>query len=249
MGARQWKVAKKISMTKAEMRALEAEKVRLQKVHEEETARTREEAERRAPEVTAAALEEAEKKIKPKTPPEGSCADNLQRLFQGDSTSRMKLDLDSEDLRTREGSSCAPRHCPKGKGRTPQSHRGLPRGTPRTPTPSSPAVMRMNKTAGIAERPRAAGSEWPEQAAEKAAAPFCVRMERAPHLPTAAGKEQRADPCRGLDLNGETWTLTTTWDPAPMPADPASGMDPGGEELQMADCFEDPQAEDLMEHC
>ena len=63
------KVSEGRAKTGAEIRALEAEKARLQRVREEETPRARKEAKRRAAEDTAAAMEEAEKKIKRTTPP------------------------------------------------------------------------------------------------------------------------------------------------------------------------------------
>ena len=71
------KVAEERAKTKAELKGLEEQKAWLQQVREAEAARAREEAERRAAEGTAAAMEEAEGKIKRETPPGGSRVDTL----------------------------------------------------------------------------------------------------------------------------------------------------------------------------
>ena len=59
------------------------EKARLRRAREEEAARARDEAERRAAEATAAAMEEAEKKIKRETPPGGSRVDTFEGSSKG----------------------------------------------------------------------------------------------------------------------------------------------------------------------
>ena len=59
-------------------------------------------------------MDEVKKKIRRKTPPGRSCVDTLQRLFEADSASRMKIKLDTEHSRSSKGSGCAPHHCPKG---------------------------------------------------------------------------------------------------------------------------------------
>ena len=66
------KVAEERAKTGAELAALEAEKARLQQAREAEAARAREEAEGRAAAATAAAMEEAEAKLRRETPPGGS---------------------------------------------------------------------------------------------------------------------------------------------------------------------------------
>ena len=63
------KVAEVRAKTKAELAALEAEKARLRQAREAEAARAREGAERRAAAATAAAMEEAEAKLRRETPP------------------------------------------------------------------------------------------------------------------------------------------------------------------------------------
>ena len=63
------KVAEERARTEAELAALEAEKGRLQQAREAEAARAREEAKRRAAAATAAAMEEAEAKLRRETPP------------------------------------------------------------------------------------------------------------------------------------------------------------------------------------
>ena len=66
------KVAEEGAKTEAELAALEADKARLQQAREAEAARAREEAEARAAAATAAAMEEAEAKLRRETPPGGS---------------------------------------------------------------------------------------------------------------------------------------------------------------------------------
>ena len=102
------------------MRALEAEKAELQRVHEKATSCSHEEAESSAVAPTAAAFEEAERKIKREMPPGGSRMDTLPRLFEEDLASRMKIDLDAEGSQIRKGSSQAPLLRPKGKRKTPK---------------------------------------------------------------------------------------------------------------------------------
>ena len=63
------KVAEAKAKNEAELRALEAEKAWLQQQREREAARAHEEAERGAAEATAAAMKEAERKIRRQTPP------------------------------------------------------------------------------------------------------------------------------------------------------------------------------------
>ena len=63
------KVAEERAKTEAELAALEAEKARLQQAREAEAARAREQAEGRAAAATAAAMEEAEAKLRGETPP------------------------------------------------------------------------------------------------------------------------------------------------------------------------------------
>ena len=53
-------------------------------------------------------MEEAEKKIKRKTPPEGSGVDTLRRRFKGACASKMKIHVDAEDSKSNEGTSRAP---------------------------------------------------------------------------------------------------------------------------------------------
>ena len=99
---------------------MEAEKAGLQKQREQEAAGAHEEVERRAAEATAAALEEAEKKIRRETPPGGSRLDTLRRFFEGGPASRTKINLDAENSRSSEDSGPATRPRRKGKERTPE---------------------------------------------------------------------------------------------------------------------------------
>ena len=86
------KVTEEKAKTEAELAALEAQKAQLLQAREAEAARAREEAEARAAAATAAAMEEAEAKLRHETPPGGSRVETLRRLFEGDASSRMKLD-------------------------------------------------------------------------------------------------------------------------------------------------------------
>ena len=86
------KVAEERAKTEAELAALEADKARLQQARKAEAARAREEAEARAAAATAAAMEEAEAKLRRETPAGGSRVETLRKLFEGDASSRMKLD-------------------------------------------------------------------------------------------------------------------------------------------------------------
>ena len=92
-----------------------------------------------------------------------------------------------------------------------------------TPTPSSPAAIGMDDTAGIAKSQRAARREYPKPVAEEATMPLQVRLQRVLHPPIAAGRAPPPDPSRDLDPEGETWTLTTTWNSL---SHPTSGVDP-----------------------
>ena len=100
------KVAEERATTEAELVALEAEKTRLQQAREAEAAPAREDAERRAAAATAAAMGEAEAKLRGEAPPGGSRAETLRRLFQGDASSKMTLDL--EEVNTGSSGSSGP---------------------------------------------------------------------------------------------------------------------------------------------
>ena len=84
------KVAEERAKTEAELAALEAEKARLQRARRAEAARAREEVERQG-------MEEAEAKLQRETPPGGSRSENLRKLFEGDASSKMKLNLKEDD--------------------------------------------------------------------------------------------------------------------------------------------------------
>ena len=61
--------------------------------------------------------------------------DTLRRLFQVDSSSRMKIDLDAEDSQSSRDSSPATRTCRKGRGKTPEKARRSAEGHPRDSDP------------------------------------------------------------------------------------------------------------------
>ena len=101
---------------------MEAEKARLQRAREAEASHAREEAERRAAAATAAAMEEAEAKLQRKTPPGGSRVETLRKLFEGDTSSKMTLDLEEVDTGSSGDSGPASLRRRKGKGKTPERH-------------------------------------------------------------------------------------------------------------------------------
>ena len=112
------KVAEERAKTEAELAALEAEKARLQQAREAEAARAWEEAEGRAAAATAAAMEEAEAKLRRETPPGGSRVETLRNLFEGDASAKMTLDEADTGSSGSSGHTAHRRR--KGKGKTPE---------------------------------------------------------------------------------------------------------------------------------
>ena len=127
------KVAEEKAKTEAELAALEAQKAQLLQAREAEAARAREEAEARAAAATAAAMEEAEAKLRHETPPGGSRVETLRRLFEGDASSRMKLD--EADTGSSGSGSTTARRRRKGKGKTPERPRRPAGGHPHDSDP------------------------------------------------------------------------------------------------------------------
>ena len=107
--AERGKVAEKRAKTEAEIMPLDVERARLQRVRGEEAVRAQEEAKRRAAEAATAGLEH--------------------------SAFRMKINLDAEDSRSREGSGRAPHHGRKGKGKTTERARRAAEGHPHASDP------------------------------------------------------------------------------------------------------------------
>ena len=107
---------------------MEAEKARLQQAREAEAARAREEAEGRAAAATAAAMEEAEAKLRRETPPGGSRVETLRKLFEGDASSKMTLDEVDTGSSGSSGPTAYRRR--KGKGKTPERPRRPAYGHP-----------------------------------------------------------------------------------------------------------------------
>ena len=112
------KVAEERAKTEAELAALEAENARLQQAREAEAARAREEAEVRAAAATAAAMEEAEAKLRRETPPGGSRVETLRKLFEGDASSKMTLNEADTGSSGSSGPTAYRRR--KGRGKTPE---------------------------------------------------------------------------------------------------------------------------------
>ena len=129
------KVAEEGARTEAELAALEAEKARLQQAREAEAAHAREEAERRAAAATAAAMEEAEAKLRRETPPGGSRVETLRRLFEGDASSKMALDPEEVDTGSSGDSGPTAYRRKKGKGKTPERSRRPAGGHPHDSDP------------------------------------------------------------------------------------------------------------------
>ena len=122
------KVAEERAKTKAELAALEAEKARLQLAREAEAACAREEAERRTAAATAAAMEEAEARLQRETHPKGSRVETLRKLFEGDASSKMMLDLGEVDTGSSGDSGPTAYRRRRGKGKTPERSRRPPGG-------------------------------------------------------------------------------------------------------------------------
>ena len=129
------KVAEERARTEAELAALEAEKARLQQAWEAEAARAREEAEGRAAQATAAAMEEAEAKLRRETPPGGSRVETLRRLFEGGTSSKMALDLEEVDTGSSGSSGPTAHRRRRGKGKTPERSRRPAGGHPHDSDP------------------------------------------------------------------------------------------------------------------
>ena len=127
------KVAEEKAKTEAELAALEAQKARLQQAREAEAARAPEEAEARAAAATAAAMEEAEAKLRRETPPGASRVETLRKLFEGDASSRMALD--EADTGSSGSGGTTARRRRKGKGKTPERPRRPAGGHPHDSDP------------------------------------------------------------------------------------------------------------------
>ena len=130
------KAAEERAKTEAELAALQAEKARLQQAREAEAARAQEGAKKRAAAATAAAMEEAEAKLQRETPPGGSRVETLQKLFKGDASSKMTLDL--EEVHTGSSGDSGPTtyRRTRGKGKTPERSRRPAGGHPHDLDPS-----------------------------------------------------------------------------------------------------------------
>ena len=129
------KVAEERAKTEAELAALEAEKSRLQRAWEAEAACAREEAERRAVAAMAAAMKEAEAKLQRETPPGGSRLETLRKLFEGDASSKMALDLEGVHTGSSGDSGPTAYRRRRGKGKTPERTRRPAGGHPHDSDP------------------------------------------------------------------------------------------------------------------
>ena len=75
-------------------------------------------------------MEEAEAKLQRKTPPGGSRVETLQKLFEGDASSKMKLDLEEDDTVSSGDSGPTAYRQRRGKGKTPERARRPAGGHP-----------------------------------------------------------------------------------------------------------------------
>ena len=80
-------------------------------------------------------MEEAEAKLRRETPPGGSRVETLRKLFEGDSSSKMKLDLEDEDTGSSGDSGPTTHRRRKGKGKTPERARRPAKGYPHDSDP------------------------------------------------------------------------------------------------------------------
>ena len=145
-------------------------------------------------------MEEAEAKLRRETPPGGSRVETLRKLFEGDASSKMTLDLEEVDRGSSGSSGPTAYRRRKGRGKPLRGHGGQQADTPTTPSPSSPPATGMDEAADIAE-------EWLAEEAETSQWSRKVRV-RISLFPTGARSLPRARPRR---LGGATWTRMITW--------------------------------------
>ena len=80
-------------------------------------------------------MEEAEAKLRRETPPGGSGVETLRRLYEGDSSTKMKLDLEEDDTGSSGESGPTTHRRGKGKGKTPERARRPAEGYPHDSDP------------------------------------------------------------------------------------------------------------------
>ena len=80
-------------------------------------------------------MEEAEAKLQRETPPGESRVETLRKLFEGDASSKMKLDLEEVDTGSSGDSGPATLQRRKGKGKTPERGERPAGGHPHDPNP------------------------------------------------------------------------------------------------------------------
>ena len=233
------KVAEERTKTEAELAALEAEKARLQQAREAEAARAREEAEGRAAAATAAAMEEAEAKLRRETPPGGSGVEILRKLFEGDASSKMTLDEVDTGSSGSSGPTAYRRR--KGKEKTPERPRRPAGGHPHDSDPfftaSDGDEQGRRHRRGVAGGGGGDVPMEPEGEDEDPPPPTEARSLRRPRRPGGATWTRMM-----------TWTSTTRRSPHPRThrGDPAqTHRDPLAEDHQ--DPLEDAHQVDPLE--
>ena len=219
------KVVEERAKTEAELKALEEQKARLQQVREAEAARAREEAKRRVAEATAAAMEEAEGKIKWETPPGGFRVDTLRRLFEGDPSSKMNIDLDAGDPRSSRESAPATRNRRKGKGKTPEKAQRPTEVHPRDSDPffsCSDGDGRDRRHRRVVAGAGGGGGDSTLPGSEREGLPPPYRSRKG----TPCRPPERIPQWADMDSNDDMEFGYT--DPAPGPPGPPGGGPPGG---------------------
>ena len=190
------KVAELRAKTEAELAALEAAKARLQQAREAEAVRAQEEPEARAAAATAAAMEEAEAKLRRETPPGGSRVETLRKLFEGVASSKMTLD----EVYTGSSGSSGPTayRQRKGKGKTPERPRRPAGGHPHNSDPFFTASDGDER--GHRHRRGMAGGGGGD-----------VPMEPEGEDEDFPPPYRSSESSRPRRLGGATWTRITTW--------------------------------------
>ena len=125
--------------------------------------------------------------------------ETLRKLFEGDASSEMTLDVEEVDTGSSGDTGPTAYRRRRVRGRPPRGHGSQRADTLTTPTPSSPPATGMEETADIAD-------EWLEEEAEMSPLSRRVRV-RISLLPTGAWSPPSARPRR---LGGATWTRMMT---------------------------------------
>ena len=222
------KVAEERAKTEAELGALEAERARLRQAQEAEAARAREEAEGRAAAATAAAMEEAEAKLRRESPPGGSRVETLRNLFEGDASSKMTLY--EVDTGSSGSSGLTAYRRRKGKGKTPEGPRRPAGGHPHDSNPFFTASDRDER--GRRHRRGVAGGgggdvpKEPEGEDEDPPPPY--RSSESSETETPRWGDMDEDDDMDFDYTRKPQSLDPPGTPGGGPSGPPGGRPPSG---------------------